>query len=103
LIFDLKDTMQFNVPQFLDIEDKVIGPLTLKQFGWLAGAGAVIFLIYSMVPNFALFILLSIPVFGFGMALAFLKINGRPFINILISFVAYMFKPKLFVWRKKTK
>jgi len=35
--------------------------------------------------------------------LAFLKINGRPFINILISFVAYMFKPKLFVWRKKTK
>jgi len=93
--------MQFNVPQFLDIEDKVIGPLTLKQFGWLAGTGAVIFLIYSMVPNFALFVILSIPIFLFGMALSFLKINGRPFINTIISFVAYMFKPKLFVWRKK--
>ena len=25
--------MQFPVPQFTDVEDKIIGPLTLKQFG----------------------------------------------------------------------
>jgi len=93
--------MEFNVPQFLDIEDKVIGPLTLKQFGYLAGAGGVCFLIYSLVPNFVLFILLSIPVFLFGVALAFLRINGRPFINLIISFIVYMTKPKLFIWRKK--
>ena len=93
--------MQFNVPQFLDIEDKVIGPLTLKQFGYLAGAGGVIFMIYTVVPNFALFILLSIPVFLLGVALAFVKINGRPFINLVVSFVTYMFKPKLYIWRKK--
>ena len=93
--------MQFNVPQFLDIEDKIIGPLTLKQFGYLAGAGGVIFMIYTLVPNFAVFILLSIPVFLFAVALAFLKINGRPFINLIISFIIYMTKPKLFIWRKK--
>ena len=93
--------MEFNVPQFLDIEDKIIGPLTLKQFGYLAGAGGVIFMIYSVVPNFILFVLLSIPVFLFGVALAFLKINGRPFINLIISFITYMSKPKLFIWRKK--
>jgi hypothetical protein len=93
--------MEFNVPQFLDIEDKVIGPFTLKQFGYMAGAGGVIFMIYSVVPNFILFVLLSIPVFLFGVALAFLKINGRPFINLIISFFIYMTKPKLFIWRKK--
>ncbi|OGZ33564.1 MAG: hypothetical protein A2Y98_01355 [Candidatus Portnoybacteria bacterium RBG_19FT_COMBO_36_7] len=93
--------MQFNVPQFLNIEDKVIGPFTLKQFGYLAGAGGVIFLIYTAVPNLFLFILLSIPVFTFAVALAFLKINGRPFINIIISFIIYTGKPKLFIWRKK--
>jgi hypothetical protein len=93
--------MEFNVPQFLDIEDKVIGPLTLKQFGYLAGAGGVIFMIYSTVPNFVLVVLLSLPVFLLGVALAFLRINGRPFINLIISFFTYMTKPKLFIWRKK--
>jgi hypothetical protein len=93
--------MQFNVPQFLDVEDKVIGPLTIKQAAYMGGAGGVIFLIYSMVPNFALFILLSIPIFLLGVALAFIKINGRPFINTIVSFIIYMTKPKLFIWKRK--
>ena len=93
--------MQFNVPQFLDIEDKIIGPLTLKQAGYMGGAAGVIFIIYSLVPNFAVFILISIPIFALAIALAFIKINGRPFINFIISYLIYMTKPKLFIWRKK--
>lgn len=93
--------MQFNVPQFLEIEDKIIGPLTLKQFAFLAGGGAVIFLAYFYAPTTFIFILVTIPVALLAIALAFVKINGRPFIYFLGAFVNYTLKPKLFIWRKK--
>jgi len=93
--------MQFNVPQFLEVEDKVIGPLTLKQFGYLGAAGAVIFLAYNYAPTFIIFIFITIPIALFALALAFLRINGRPFISFLSSFVSYTLKPKLYIWRKR--
>ena len=34
-------TMMFSVPQFIDVEDKIIGPLTLKQFIYLAGGAGL--------------------------------------------------------------
>jgi len=92
--------MQFNVPQFLDIEDKIVGPLSLKQFGFLAGGGAVLFLIYNSV-SFGVFLLIAIPVALFCLALAFVKINGRPFIAIFGAFLRYTIRPKLAVWKKK--
>lgn len=92
--------MQFNVPQFLEVEDKIIGPLTLKQFGWLAAGGVLIFLSYQYL-EFWLFILITIPLALLCLALAFVKIYGRPFISILGAFISYFLKPKLFVWRKK--
>jgi hypothetical protein len=95
--------MQFNVPQFLEIEDKIIGPLTLKQFGYLAGGGSVIFLAYFYAPTKLIFVLVSIPITLFAFAMAFVKINGRPFIYFLGSFINYFLKPKLFVWKKKSR
>jgi hypothetical protein len=35
--------MQFPVPQFTDVEDKIIGPLTVKQFFILLVSAAIIF------------------------------------------------------------
>ncbi|OGZ33779.1 MAG: hypothetical protein A2174_02060 [Candidatus Portnoybacteria bacterium RBG_13_41_18] len=93
--------MQFNVPQFLDIEDKIIGPLTLKQFGYLLAGGFVGFILYELIPNFSLFLLFCLPVALLAIALAFVKINGRPFIHIFTAFVNYLIKPKLYIWRKK--
>lgn len=92
--------MQFNVPQFLEIEDKIIGPLTLKQFGYLAAGAAILFVVYSYV-KFWIFLLISVPVGLLAVALAFVKINGRPFISILAAFIKYLFSPKLFVWKRK--
>lgn len=94
--------MQFNVPQFLEVEDKIIGPLTLKQFGYLAGAGAILFLLFNYV-KFWIFILIAMPLMLLALAAAFLKINGRPFLSILVAFINYNLKPKLFVWRKKNR
>lgn len=93
--------MQFNVPQFLDIEDKIIGPLTLRQFGYLLAGGFVGFILYELIPNFTIFLLFCAPVALLTIALAFIKINGRPFIKIFIAFINYLIKPKLYIWRRR--
>lgn len=92
--------MQFKVPQFIDIEDKVIGPLTLKQFlFFLAGLGILGIVWYLF--KFAAFLIIAIPVVGLSIALAFYKYNERPLITILSSAMAYFLKPKLYIWKHK--
>ena len=94
--------MQFKVPQFLDIEDKIFGPLTFNQFVYLAGGGGVCYVLYK-----ALGLLLGlIPILfiaGFALALAFYKPNDKPFINMLESGFKYFLQNKLYIWKKQTK
>lgn len=94
--------MQFHVPQFIEIEDKIIGPLTLKQFLWLLAAAVILFILWTALP-LALFILAGLPVLGFFGILAFYKINGRPFIYFLTSGFKFLIKPKLHLWQKPQK
>jgi len=92
--------MQFNVPQFIEIEDKIIGPLTLKQFLYLAAGAGLLFVLWFFLTLGA-FIIAAIPISAFCMALAFYKINGRPLISFLSSAINYLRKPRLYLWRKK--
>lgn len=94
--------MQFSVPQFIDIEDKIIGPLTIKQFLWLLAAAVILFIIWTALP-LLLFIIAAIPVAGLFGALAFLKVNGRPFINFIISGFSFLITPKLYLFKKAEK
>ncbi len=71
--------MKFRIPQFIDMEDKIIGPLTLKQFGYLVGAGGMAFIIWTLIPVPFLAVLVIIPVSGLFIALAFVKYNNRSF------------------------
>lgn len=89
--------MQYQVPQFIDIEDRIIGPLTLKQFLYLAFAGAVLFVFFFLF-KFFIWIIVSIPIVALALALAFLKINDRPFVYFLLAAVFYFIKPKLYVF-----
>ncbi len=41
------DLMQFKVPQFLDIEDKIFGPFTFREFVYLAGAAGLCYVFYK--------------------------------------------------------
>jgi len=76
--------MQFNVPQFIEIRDKIIGPLTMRQFLYiLAGMGALAILWFFM--QLWIFLIISIPIVIFCLLLAFYKFNGRPFIHIVGS------------------
>ena len=88
--------MQYQVPQFIDIEDRIIGPLTLKQFIYLAFAAAVLFVFWFLF-KFYIWIIVALPITILAMAFAFLKINDRPFIYFFIAgllimswFIRYM-------------
>lgn len=94
--------MQFKVPQFIEIEDKIIGPLTLKQFLYLGGGAMFLFILWFFLTLGA-FILAALPVAGVSLALAFYKVNGRPLINVLGAMVRYFTKPRLYLWRKKNE
>ncbi len=91
--------MQFQVPQFIDIEDKIFGPLTAKQFFYILGGGALIFLMYVFLQLW-LVILLGLPVAAFSAALAFLKINGQPFIKIVGNALTFASSSRLYLWKK---
>lgn len=91
---------QFVVPQFIDVEDKVIGPVTVRQFIIILAGGGAMFIAYK-ISDFALFIvwfmLISALTFGF----AFVKINGRPVHYFLLNVFQTSKKPRLRIWQKK--
>lgn len=92
--------MQFKVPQFLDIEDKIFGPFTFSQFIYLAGGGAICFVLYRWLGLTVGFIPILL-IGGFSAALVWYKVNGKPFIYIVQAAVKYFFQTKLYIWKKE--
>lgn len=90
--------MEYQVPQFIEVEDKIIGPLTLKQFIYLAGAAGLCIVFFSYLP-FIVAVLLSLPLAGLGAALAFYKVNGKPFIEIIEAGFNFFLSKKLLLWK----
>jgi hypothetical protein len=92
--------MEYQVPQFIEVEDKIIGPLTLKQFIYIAGAAGLCVVFFVYLPTILAF-LLSAPVVGLAAALAFYKVNGKSFIEIIEAGFNYYLGGKLFLWKHK--
>jgi len=90
--------MRFEVPQFLGLEDKLFGPFTFKQALYLAGGGAVIYLLLKFVPSYLAFVL-AVPVGLFALSLVFYRPNGRPFIKVVGSFFNYVTSRKFYLWQ----
>jgi len=90
--------MEYQVPQFIEVEDKIIGPLTLKQFIYVAGAAGlcIVFFVYL---NIVVALLLAVPVIAFATVLSFYKVNGKPFIEVLEAGFGYYTRAKLFLWK----
>lgn len=93
--------MRFEVPQFIDIEDKIFGPLTFKQFVYLAGGAGASIVSWVMLPK-----IIAIPLIlifcGLAAALAFYKVNNKPFVDFLESALRYGAGGKLYIWKKET-
>lgn len=91
--------MLFNVPQFIDTEDKIVGPLTAKQLGWMGLAGVCLLLCWSLLdtPAFIISAIIIGVIFG---ALAFYRPYNQPLIKFIISSVSFAFRPKIYIWRR---
>jgi len=94
--------MRFQVPQFIEVEDKIFGPLTIKQFIYIAGGAGLCFILFRFLP-LIIVIPLGVVVLGFSLGLAFYKINNKPLIYILQSAFGYLLSGKLYLWKKKDR
>jgi len=92
--------MRFIVPQFIDIEPKIMGPVSLRQFLILLATGGLIFVCYKLA-DFTLFVIEAVVLFALGGTFAFLKVNGQPVHYFLLNFLQSAKKPKLRVWNKE--
>jgi len=93
--------MMSSVPQFIDVEDKIAGPLTWKQLGWMMAMGAIVLTLLGMLGTGA-GIVISIPVVLLFLALAFYKPNGFPMTAFIGQAFMFMFRPKMAVWERPT-
>jgi len=94
--------MRFQVPQFIEIEDKIVGPLSLKQFLYLAGGAGMSFAVYNFLPFFIAVIVIA-ALIAFSLALAFYKYNNKPFIDLVEAGVKYYLGEKLYIWKKRER
>ena len=90
--------MQYQVPQFIDIEDRIFGPLTLKQFLYLAGAGALSFILFFAF-EITVWAIFTVILASIASALAFITYNGRSMIQTVVAVARYLWQPKFYLWR----
>lgn len=93
---------RFHVPQFIDVEDKIFGPFTLKQFIYTLGGFAVAFIMWAFLPK-VIAVIIGLPIIIFTLALAFYKVDRQPFINVVTSAVGYASHSRLYIWKKEEK
>lgn len=91
---------QFTVPQFIDVEDKIFGPVTVRQFLILLVAGLIVFVVFKIADT-TLFIITAFAIGVFALVLAFVKINGQSFHYFLLNVVQTIRRPKLRIWDKR--
>jgi hypothetical protein len=90
---------QFVVPQFIDVEDKILGPITTRQFAILMITALVMFIIYKLLYIWYA-IAVDVILLGSALVVAFVRINGQPFHYFLLNFVQTFRRPDVRVWNK---
>ncbi len=90
---------QFLVPQFIDVEDKILGPITMRQFILMLVSALLLFILYKLL-SFFYFIAAGLLDLGMFATLAFAKINGRPIHFFLLNFLQTSRRPNFRVWSK---
>lgn len=95
--------MEYQVPQFIEVEEKIFGPLSLKQFVYIAGGlGLCVVLVLYISPRI-LGIIIALPVAALTFALAFYKVNNKPFIEIMEAGFNYYLGGRLYLWKREDK
>ena len=93
---------QTTVPQFIDAEDRILGPITARQFVIMLVAAGMIFVAYK-TSDLTLFIIVAIIIGGIAAVLAFYRVNGQPFHLFLLNIARTASRPSLRVWKKEVR
>lgn len=93
---------EYQVPQFIEVEDKIFGPLSLKQFIYVAGGIGLCVILLLYFP-FYIGVLLALPVALLSLGLAFYKINNKNLVDIIEAGLAFYTKNRLYLWKKEQK
>ena len=91
---------QFMVPQFIDVEDKILGPITVRQFVLMLGSVMIAFIFYKLFAFWVFAALAFVDLTLFGL-LAFAKVNGRPIHFFLLNFLQTSRRPFRRVWNRE--
>jgi len=93
--------MQYYVPQFIESESKIIGPLSLKQFMLLAIPITVVIVLYFILKSLLVSLILGAILVGSGVTFAFFKFEGQDLLSVFNYGIIYLLKPKKYFWAKK--
>lgn len=95
---------QYKVPQNIDLEDKIVGPFTMKQFAYLMGGGLLVYSFYQIFSDYVngtiYTVLTCTPVVILAVCLTFVKVNDRPFENFIVNLFSYIFSKKYRIWHQ---
>ncbi len=94
--------MRYQVPQFIEFDSKIIGPLTFKQFIYILGGAGGTYILYKIFGIFPGIIFMA-ALWALAGSLAFVKINNKSFVDVLAAGFSYMVKSKLYIWKKIDK
>jgi hypothetical protein len=97
--------MQFKVPQNVQREDKIVGPLTLKQLLICAGGGVVAYGIYVALGRYYIWITWLPPVaivVIITLAFAFARPLDLSFTQWLLLWFEYSLLPRKRMWFKSS-
>ena len=95
--------MQYRVPQFIEHEAKILGPLNIRQSLLVGGVIAACFFMYFSIgqTNFFLFLLIAGALVGVALAISFTKIEGQGLPTVMKNWTNFNVNPKIFLWKRK--
>jgi len=99
--------MPAKIPQDVTREDRLVGPLTLKQFLYVLAGASIIFIAYQYYAMQYLygieFVLISLVAGSLSIAFAFSKVNGQPFGVFIVNLFKFWLANKQRVWHKEPR
>ena len=91
--------MQFVVPQFIEVESKVIGPISVRQFIILLSGAGLLYIEFELF-SFWVFAVLGVFTTALVGTFAFAKVNSQPFHIFALSAIQTARRPKLSIWNR---
>jgi hypothetical protein len=92
--------MQFSVPQFIDVEDKIVGPFTAKQTIFMIAGGGLILIAFTFF-NTGFFIIALLFILPATLAFAFYRPKGISLSQYMGNFMDFFTANHIYIWRRE--